>query len=327
MALVRTVLLLVHLGVLLLAGATVLNAYIAPSTWALLNLLSLAFPVLLLLHIFLTLLWVLMLRKRAVVFALSTVLLINPIQRIVNWNSTSDQVESQLKVLTYNAKNGAYAEDSTGENLENYLAAQNADIVFLQETRLDEEKLYQHQHEVLAIRSKYPLENIRSLITDGSNSYAVSADISVKGTKIRLINIYLEPFQLKKTMVRPTRDVDTNKIKAKRLIARMLPVFRSHQEQVAMIQNTIESSPYPVLLGGDFNAVPNSYEYYHLSQSLVDPFVQVGRGLSTSFHDYKFPIRIDYLLTSQSITPRSYQVDRSIGISDHFPVIGYFSLP
>lgn len=327
MALVRTLLLIVHMGVLVLAGATVLNAYVAPSSWSFLNLLSLSFPLFVLLHLLLTFLWMLMLRKRAVVFALTTLLLLTPIQRIVNWKSPATPPPQGLKVLTYNAKNGAYADESTGKNLESYLKKQNADVVFLQETRLDEEKLFQHQHEVIAIRSKFPLENIQSLITDGSNSYAVSADITVQGTKIRLINIYLEPFQLKKTMVRPTRDVDTNKLKAKRLIKRMLPVFRSHQSQVTLIQDAVESSPYPVILGGDFNAVPNSYEYYQLSKMLEDPFLEVGRGSATSFHDYKFPIRIDYLFGSPSLETTSYHVDRAIAISDHFPVIAYFTIP
>ncbi|NHX22368.1 endonuclease, partial [Escherichia coli] len=76
------------------------------------------------------------------------------------------------------------------------------------------------------------------------------------------------------------------------LIERFLPVFKAHQTQVEQIRLAVEKSPYPVVLGGDFNAVPNSYEYYYLSQNMTDSFLEVGKGLGTTFHDYKFPIRI-----------------------------------
>src|SRR5690606_41292485 len=48
------------------------------------------------------------------------------------------------------------------------------------------------------------------LITDGSNSHAFYADIDFNGTVVRLINIYLQPFQLQKSMVRPTSDASVN---------------------------------------------------------------------------------------------------------------------
>ncbi|MGS0748127.1 hypothetical protein [Halpernia sp. GG3] len=51
-----------------------------------------------------------------------------------------------------------------------------------------------------------------------------------------------------------------------------------------------------------------------------------GSGSATSFHDYKFPIRIDYIFTSKEIEPISYKVDRSARLSDHFPVIATFKL-
>ena len=107
---------------------------------------------------------------------------------------------------------------------------------------------------------------------------------------------------------------------------KLSPIFKVHQEEVATIRKAIDESPYPVMLVGDFNAVPNSYEYYHLGKGLTDAFVEVGRGSSTSFHDYKFPIRIDYIFTSKEIKPIRYRVDRSIKSSDHFPVIAEFKI-
>ena len=53
---------------------------------------------------------------------------------------------------------------------------------------------------------------------------------------------------------------------------------------------------------------------------LVDPLI----GSATSFHDYKFPIRIDYVFSSKSLKAANYFVNREIGYSDHYPVFADF---
>ena len=76
---------------------------------------------------------------------------------------------------------------------------------------------------------------------------------------------------------------DQNEQKAKGIVKRLLPIFKGHQTQVELIRKGVDNSPYPVILAGDFNAVPNSYEYYHLGKDLQDAFVKVGNG-SMDFH-------------------------------------------
>ena len=108
------------------------------------------------------------------------------------------------------------------------------------------------------------------------------------------------------------------------LLIKFLPVFKIHQNQIHEIKKLIAESPYPVILGGDFNAMPSSYEYYQISESLTDAFVEAGNGSATSFHDYKFPIRIDYIFSSKSLRATNYFVNREIGYSDHYPVFADF---
>lgn len=228
-----------------------------------------------------------------------------------------------MKVVTFNSKNGAYASDETGNSVSDFIKEQNADIVLLQENILPQKDGY-IQQEIIGLKTKHKILKQEKLITDGSNAYSFYADIDVKGKVIRVVNVYLQPFQLEKSMVKPTQDVDVNKQKAKRLIFRLVPTFKDHQEQVKMIRKAIDNSPYPVILAGDFNSVPNSWEYYHLAEGLKDAFLEVGNCSATSFHDYKFPIRIDYIFVSDKIKPVSYKVDRSVKISDHYPVIATF---
>ena len=125
-------------------------------------------------------------------------------------------------------------------------------------------------------------------------------------------------------MIKPTYELAENENKFSALLRKFLPVFKIHQNQIHEIKKLIAESPYPVILGGDFNAMPSSYEYYQISESLTDAFVEAGNGSATSFHDYKFPIRIDYIFSSKSLRATNYFVNREIGYSDHYPVFADF---
>lgn len=322
MGLIRAVFLIIHIAVIALLCGTLLNAYVPPKIFGYLNLLSLGFPVLMILHFFLTLFWIFTWKKRAIIFLLISLLFFNPVRRWINYSQNSGKTGS-IKVVTFNSKNGQYATDETGNSVLNFIRAQDADIALLQENILPQKEGY-IQQDIITLKTKHKILKQENLITDGSNAYSFYTDIDVNGKIIRVVNVYLQPFQLAKSMVKPTGNADVNKEKARKLIFRLVPTFKDHQEQVEMIRKAIDNSPYPVILAGDFNSVPNSWEYYHLVESLNDAFMEVGNGSATSFHDYKFPIRIDYIFTSKDLKPVSYKVDRSVKISDHFPVIATF---
>ncbi|MFU8971106.1 hypothetical protein ACM642_07540 [Chryseobacterium sp. CY353] len=76
---------------------TFANAWIAPQYFSKLNLLSLGFPYLILLHLIFTIVWVLKKNRIAIVFALSTCMFYNPIRRWVNF---TPQQTSQVNKMT-----------------------------------------------------------------------------------------------------------------------------------------------------------------------------------------------------------------------------------
>lgn len=315
------------MGILFLLLGTLLNAYIPPKVYPWFNLLSLVFPILMIAYVILTIFWIFSWKKRAIVFAALGLLFLNPVKRWVNFSSVNES-GSDLKIVSLNAKGGLLGI----ENIEKYIDNQNADIILLQEGVRD----YNFKgfgkgkgDAIISIFSKYKIIDQKELIDSNpetNNAYANQTDIEIKGNTYRFINVYLQPFKFEKNMVKLQGDSNEDKQKVKDVVKRLIPTFKMHQEQVAAVRKGIDDSPYPVILVGDFNSVPNSYEYYHLVEGLNDAFVESGRGSSTSFHDYKFPIRIDYVFTSQSIQPLSYRVDRSVRISDHYPVITTFKL-
>lgn len=324
----RLIILILHLGILLLMLGTLMNAFVPPKVFPWFNLLSLGFPVLVILYAVFTIFWLFSWKKRTFVFMLAGLIFTSPVQRWVNFSSDKKET-ADLKIVTFNVKAGTLGAD----DVEKYLNASNADVVMLQESgrKISVKGMEKSGQEgILAIFTKHRVVDSKDLIKgnyESNNAYVSQADIEIKGKVYRFINAYLEPFKFEKGMITMDGVKEEDEKKLKNIVKRLIPVFKKHQEQVDIIREGIENSPYPVILCGDLNSVPNSYEYYHLSAGLEDAFVKVGKGSATSFHDYKFPIRIDYIFSSKTIQPVTYKVDRSIKLSDHYPVIGTFSLP
>ena len=321
MRLFRGLLLLIHIVVILLLLGTYLNAFIPPKTLSALNLLSLGFPVLLCVHAVLLLLWLVIQRKTALIILLTTLLFIQPVRRWLNFSI--GKTAGHLTVLSMNGKNNVFGEDQ----IKAYLVQQQPDVMMLQELALQDLKGYEVKSDaVVTIASRHKIRDYKVLNTGGENSLQMYADIEINNRIIRFVNIYLEPFYFDKALVKPSDDASVNKGKAGKVLRKLLHTFRVHQEQVDQVADVIRDSPYPVIVSGDFNSVPNSYEYYKISNGLTDVFLSVGRGLGTTFHDYKFPLRIDYFFCSKSIEPQTFQIDRNVKISDHFPIKASFNL-
>lgn len=324
MKIFRYFLIVVHITIIVLLLGTVMNAYVPPKVFPLFNLLSLAFPVLMSLNIMLILFWMILRKKRSFVFLAATLVLIVPVRRWINFSGGKVE-QPNLKIVSVNLKGEKFGKDKIVE----YFKNSNADIILSQEHGGNSKVPgYRYQMEslgVVALNSKTEILDQGTLEAEGVGN-AFFADIKINGKTIRMINVYLTPFAFDKGKVRPTEDFDQNKTTVKYILKRLIPVFKIHQEEVLVIQKAIADSPYPVIVTGDFNAVPNSYEYYQIGKNLKDVFVETGSGSATSFHDYKFPIRIDYVFCSKELTPVSYRVDRNVKISDHYPVIAEFKI-
>lgn len=326
MKIVRLILFVFHIAIFLLLTGMLLNAYISPKVFPWFNLLSLAFPGLIFGYVILTIFWIISWKKRALVFFFLGLLFFNPVLRWVNYSSVKKEVPD-LKVMSFNTRSGGTSKEMTKE----YLKNSGADVILLQED--DGQEYGSLGYETasfgnIIILSKYKIIDKQSIMLNDEHidDPALQVDVEIKRKKYRLISAHLQSFKFEKNMVKLNGNHEEDEAKVKNIIKRLMPTFKMHQEQVNIIKKAILASPYPVILTGDFNSVPNSYEYYHLSEGLEDAFVEAGQGSGTSFHDYKFPIRIDYIFTSKSIKALSYQVDRSVKVSDHFPVIATFKL-
>ncbi|MDQ0592168.1 endonuclease/exonuclease/phosphatase family metal-dependent hydrolase [Chryseobacterium ginsenosidimutans] len=320
----QQILLFSHLTIAILLLCTLGNAWVSPNFLGNLNLLSLAFPYLISLHIIFTVIWIVKRKKVAIAFILGTFLFYNPIRRWINFTPKTENLKSirDIKVITFNVKYG----DFGWEKVKKYIADQNADIILVQEkdtNRALRQDLVKYPSVIL--KTKHKILRQEELITDKSRGNSFYADVDINGKIVRIVNVYLEPFRLHKSMLQFDGFGKEGK-KINTLLSHMIPTFKAHEDQIKKIRKVIDFSPYPVILAGDFNSVPNSYEYYNLGKDLQDAFLVAGNGSSSSFHDYKVPLRIDYIFSSKSIIPLSYKVDNSVQLSDHYPVIAEFLL-
>jgi endonuclease/exonuclease/phosphatase (EEP) superfamily protein YafD len=99
--------------------------------------------------------------------------------------------------------------------------------------------------------------------------------------------------------------------------------FASRALQVDRVRRHMESSPYPVIVAGDFNDTPVSYTYRRMRHGLRDAFVEAGYGAGFTYRGKYPPNRIDFILYNDEIRCTDFDIVK-VRYSDHYPIIAYF---
>lgn len=96
--------------------------------------------------------------------------------------------------------------------------------------------------------------------------------------------------------------------------------YRVRASQADSVSKLVSSSPYPVMVVGDFNDLPSSYAYTKIRANLKDAFVEKGFGLGWTFSEKIFKFRIDHILYDPSIKLVDFKLDNKVHFSDHYPL-------
>ena len=108
--------------------------------------------------------------------------------------------------------------------------------------------------------------------------------------------------------------------KSKNVIAKFKIAFMKRKIQADHIKAEIDRSPYPVIVCGDLNDVPNSYAYQTIGNKLQNAFEEKGAGLGRTFTGIAPTLRIDNIFMSKTFTVNQYsRVTKKL--SDHLPVL------
>jgi endonuclease/exonuclease/phosphatase (EEP) superfamily protein YafD len=181
--------------------------------------------------------------------------------------------------------------------------------------------------EELAIFSRYPILRSEVRWFGTTNGYRY-ADLQVGERIIRVYNVHLRSNSITGLA---DKVVESGNLKEKQtwlnirgMMGRFRRAARERAEQVEELCSHIANSPYPVLVCGDLNDIPQSYSYHRMASLLDDAFKTGGRGLGITYAGRIPSLRIDYIFTDQrfqTIRCRRGQV----GFSDHRPVIAHIA--
>lgn len=174
--------------------------------------------------------------------------------------------------------------------------------------------------------SKYPIINKQtiSFYPYDYNSIFQYSDV-VKGTDtLRVFNIHLQSLKFTNTNLEyidnPSMKDEEDIKKSKSLISKLKKGFLKRKQQAERIRAEIDKSPYPVMVCGDFNDVPNSYAYNTIGSGLNNAFAEKGSGIGRTFSGISPTLRIDNIFVAKPFNILQYtRINKKL--SDHFPVI------
>jgi endonuclease/exonuclease/phosphatase family metal-dependent hydrolase len=177
--------------------------------------------------------------------------------------------------------------------------------------------------------SKYPI--VDTAIMDYSRPWGfhtteslISADIHMGKDTIRVFTTHLQSVLFRSKDFHDLeiiKNVDDSILHASKSIGQKLGYASFHRgDQAEEVRAQLDKSPYPAVICGDFNDVPNSYTYFTIRKGWHDAFIQKGFGIGRTYKFISPTLRIDYILASPAFTVSQCR-KFSLPWSDHNPVV------
>jgi endonuclease/exonuclease/phosphatase family metal-dependent hydrolase len=103
------------------------------------------------------------------------------------------------------------------------------------------------------------------------------------------------------------------------IVSKLKKGYEHRYEQAQLVKQKIEESPYPAIITGDFNDVPNSNTYFTIRGKLQDAFLEKGSFIGRTFRYISPTLRIDYIFADKSFKVNQFRVIH-VRYSDHYPL-------
>jgi endonuclease/exonuclease/phosphatase family metal-dependent hydrolase len=348
---VKTTLITINVIICVLFLIACLSPFMNPARWWLIGFTGLIVPYLLLVLIFFVFFWLIVKPRHVWIVLLTLALGWQQISVVFGWHPgagfSKKRQEAGLRIVDWNVQsfNGlSKSVPNTAADLARTIIKQEPDVICLQEfntaSNADNIALFKEQYwyhyfskdyrrangtyqSGCIIFSKFPI------IDSGRVPYPVAesliyADIVKGNDTIRVYTTHLQSFKFQKADyndLEKIRDQDEETITASKSIMRKMKLaFQRRGIQAKMVRTEIDKSPYPSVICGDFNDVPNSYAYFHIKGERQDVFLKKGFGIGRSFIALAPTLRIDYILPTRQFTVKQFDmVDENQ--SDHIMLV------
>ena len=331
---------------LFLGNADMIN----PATHPKLSILSLFFPFTIPVCFVFIFLWLIVRKRYALISVAGLLLAYSPIRSYCPLNMKKQVPDSCLTILSYNVMMFDVEDHKDHDNnpIVDYIVDSNADIVCLQETgstsaiydnlsrKMKQRYPYndsirlRHKNDVLTLYSKYKILKAKMLRNNNSEiNLSVAYDLLVDGDTVVVINSHLESTHLSSKdkkqfdkLVKGKLQRDSAQRESRNVLSKLANSNRERAAQIDSIAAFIDHlGDIPIILCGDFNDHPNSYTHRQIAQRLTDCYREAGCGAGFSYQRGGIYERIDHIFCSAHFTPYRCYVDKTIDVSDHYPII------
>lgn len=253
----------------------------------------------------------------------------------ISLNGNDDLSQDGIKVLNYNVKWFVDARSNEYNDVIDWIQSVDADIVCFQEfypdrgiaQRIAENSQYHismdSKRSNVAIFSRYPVLNDGLLLDENSLNNIRFADLLIGQDTIRVYAVHLESMGIDPSKIQDREGIQNEYDDVK---SRFLTSSTSRTTQINTLIRHVEGTIYPVIIAGDFNDVPFSYNYFEFRKRFSNAFEEEGRGLGVTFNQ-KIPyLRIDNQFYSEQFKLKAFKTVDNIYYSDHFPLVGIYEL-
>lgn len=189
----------------------------------------------------------------------------------------------------------------------------------------------QNHHFGRIIFSKLPIINKQTMVNypNDYNATFQYIDVLNGADTIRIFNIHLQSLKFTQANLNyldnASINSDTTITESKSIISKIKTGFIKRAIQAKFIKDEMNHSPYPVIVCGDFNDVPNSYAYETIGSGLQNAFVEKGAGIARTFSTISPTLRIDNIFTDKNFKILQFIRVKKL-LSDHFPIIADVTL-
>jgi len=175
------------------------------------------------------------------------------------------------------------------------------------------------------IFSKYPIVD-SDTFNFGQNTQAehlVYIDIKRGDKTFRIFTTHLQSVRFEysdyESLQRLKHVQDPGYHDSRSIVSKLIAGYVHRYLQAQIVKQKIAESPYPVILTGDFNDVPNSNTYFVIKGNLQDAFLKKGFFIGRTFRYISPTLRIDYILADKSFKVNQFTVIH-VPYSDHYTI-------
>ena len=322
--------------------------FLHPETASILPFVGLAYPIILISNLIALLFWAVMRSKWFFIGLTVLILGGKLHFRAIAFNFSKDEsLKNELKILSYNVRlfdvyNPVFEEGrATRERIFAFLRTEKPDVFCVQEyykqdapskyVTIDsvfqimgskdyhERSAHKRRHRQnfgVAIFSKYPFIAKGDVMFDSQShddyNYCIYADIVIDLDTFRIYNVHLQSIRLQQDYYTDNPNDPMLNLTEERglryIYGKLKLAFFKRADQARRVVKHIETSPYPVIVCGDFNDTPLSYTYNQFNKYLVDGFRNSGTGIGSTYIG-KLPAgRIDYIFHSKNLVSNNFTI-------------------